>query len=320
MLSKATLDHLSRQLGPLRYLETVQSLWSGYGEIARIALLDPAHHLIVKSVTPPTQVQHPRGWNNPTGHQRKLRSYQVELAFYQHYARRCDEDCPVASVRYVGQGPEGDLLVMADLDQQGYGLRTLNPTAAQIRAGLVWLAEFHGTFFADTGSKLWPQGNYWHLATRPDEYQAMSDGPLKQAAQALNAALQACPYQTLLHGDAKVANLCFGADDAVAAVDFQYVGPGPGCTDVMYFLSSCLDGADLAQQAQGWETVYFKQLSAALARRHPQVDGDAVVQAWQTLMPIAWADFARFLAGWSPSHPKCHDYLAAQTARALSML
>ena len=44
--------------------ERVQSLWSGYGEIVRVQLEGAAvPSVIVKRVEPPTEADHPRGWN-----------------------------------------------------------------------------------------------------------------------------------------------------------------------------------------------------------------------------------------------------------------
>ena len=61
----------------------VQSLWSGYGSIKRYELEgsdDPS--VIVKHVKP-DQGAHPRGWNTDLSHERKLKSYQVEINWYE---------------------------------------------------------------------------------------------------------------------------------------------------------------------------------------------------------------------------------------------
>ena len=72
---------------------------------------------------------------------------------------------------------------------------------------------------------LWPVGTFWHLATRPDELEEMDDLKLKQAAPIIDSKLNNCQFKTIVHGDAKPANFCFGQKtNSVAAVDFQYVG------------------------------------------------------------------------------------------------
>ncbi|MEO0606545.1 MAG: choline kinase, partial [Myxococcota bacterium] len=118
------------------------------------------------------------------------------------------------------------------------------------------------------------------------------------------AALAAVPT-TLVHGDAKVANFCFG-DAGVAAVDFQYVGGGCGLKDVAYFLGSCLDDAALRADAESWLVHYFRRLDV------PDVE-----TAWRRVWPHAWADFERFLAGWAPDHWKRTGFAAEMTADAL---
>ena len=92
---------------------------------------------------------------------------------------------------------------------------------------------------------LWECGSYWHLGTRPDELAALEDGPLKTTAPLIDQALRQSQFQTIIHGDAKLANFCFARHhntangSTVAAVDFQYVGAGCGIKDVTYFLGSC---------------------------------------------------------------------------------
>ena len=76
--------------------EVLQSLWSGYGEIVRYYLSGgPIDNVIVKHVIFPSAVDHPRGWHNDHAHQRKVRSYEVEMAWYQDWSSRCDEACRV---------------------------------------------------------------------------------------------------------------------------------------------------------------------------------------------------------------------------------
>jgi len=83
------------------------------------------------------------------------------------------------------------------------------------------------------------------LATRPDELDALEDCPLKAAAVTIDRRLANSQFQTFVHGDAKLAKFCFGADRRqVAAVDFQYVGGGCGMKDVAYLISSFHDEDD----------------------------------------------------------------------------
>ena len=77
-------------------IEVIQTLWSGYGEIARLRLYDAAvDTVVVKTVTLPKAAEHPRGWNTERSHQRKIRSYQVECKWYTVFAAQCDASCRV---------------------------------------------------------------------------------------------------------------------------------------------------------------------------------------------------------------------------------
>src|SRR5690606_28569084 len=114
-------------------------------------------------------------------------------------------------------------------DASGFGGRRQQLTDTEITACLRWLAAFHALFMHEAPVGLWEVGTYWHLATRPDERAAMQDLELRHAADAIDRTLNSASHQTIVHGDAKVANFCFASDrGAVAAVDFQYVGASAG--------------------------------------------------------------------------------------------
>lgn len=251
---------------------TLQSLWRGYGEIYRIHL-DDGRTAIVKSVRPPDRRD-----------ARKARSYDVELAWYRRWAPRCPARVP--ALLAADSGDDRWLFVLEDLDAARYRRRTRSPTALERDRCLQWLATFHAHHLGAEPIGLWERGTYWDLEKRPDELRALTDPALRAAAPVLDARLRACPFQTLVHGDAKLANFCFG-ERGVAAVDFQWTGRGVGVSDVAYLLDGDTRGLD----------VYFGHLRSALADR--DVDVPALERAWRALYPVAVADFERFYAGWA---------------------
>ena len=315
-LDPTAIAWLEQQIeGRVRSVEAVQTLWSGYGQIVR-ARLDAADvaSVIVKWVEPPETAEHPRGWSGASGHARKLRSYEVERCFY---TRHCQEPSPshrTARCFVAERSDRGWRFVLEDLDGLGYSgraVREVDPD--RIDQCLAWLAAFHARFLGHDPVGLWEVGTYWHLGTRQEELAALEDAQLRDAAPRLDAALNSCRFRTLVHGDAKIANFCFGQHD-VAAVDFQYVGAGCGIKDVAYFLSSCMSDAECEREAESKLDRYFGLLRAALPA---SVDAHALEDEWRGLYPAAWADFHRFLAGWAPDHWKIHRYTRAMTDEAL---
>ena len=293
--------------------EHIQTLWSGYGSIKRYP---SAHHgsLIVKHIKLPDHTAHPRGWNTDRSHQRKIRSYHVESTWYGLFARQCDERCRVPQCFEWVEKEQEFLLVMEDLDLSGYPARHNSLSPKDMLVCLDWLAYFHARFMGQSpriGSdvSLWDVGTYWHLATRPDELQALDDAPLKSAASAIDQTLNQARYQTFVHGDAKLANFCFSKNgESVAAVDFQYVGGGCGMKDVAYFIGSCLFEDDCERYEQFLLKHYFAALKQALIHYQSTVNQEDLEQEWRALFPFAWADFHRFMKGWSPCHWKINAY------------
>jgi len=226
------------------------------------------------------------------GHDRKVKSYQVEQHFYERYAPQLDPAIArvprlLASSNAV---PGETLMVLEDLDASGFaGGR--GSSLAVVR----WLAGFHKTFLmsprpggrtsgADDGG-LWSQGGYWHLATRPDELAALDrDDPLRIHAKDFDDVLRGAQYQTLLHGDTKMCNFCFSSTEeaSCAAVDFQYTGWGPGIIDLTYGFGLSLSSSDPLLDE------YFRVLDGG-----PELEAE-----WRALVPVAEADWQRFLDGW----------------------
>ncbi|AQS36078.1 protein of unknown function (DUF227) [Shewanella psychrophila] len=328
-------------------VETIQTLWSGYGEIVRYRLEGQAcpASIIVKSIRPPKQTQHPRGWNTSASHQRKLLSYRVEANWYHTWSKVCDEgsrvpscyglssydriDARVTSYDANSQCFNDDnaaIILLSDLDAEGFPLRHNRLTIEQAKVCIEWLACFHGYFMEESPLESWPEGLwktgcYWHLATRKDEYRAMPESSIKQAAHKLDTLLSQIRFKTLVHGDAKVANFCFSEDSLrVAAVDFQYVGGGCGMRDLVYFLGSCLSEEECKQHHASLTRFYFCKLDQALINIGSAISSRDVELEWQPLFAIAWADFHRFILGWAPEHYKNNEFSRSMTKQALNSL
>ena len=282
--------------------EIIQELWSGYGKIMRIELKNAAvDSVIVKHVQLPIHKNHPRGWNTDIGHERKVKSYQVETTWYETYSKNSMARLPQCLA--VETQNEEVLMVLEDLDEAGYPLRKQSVTWEEIISCLEWLAKFHASYLGKVPDGLWEVGTYWHLETRPHELEVLSDYKLKKAASLIDDKLNNCKYKTFVHGDAKLANFCFAPDGRVAGVDFQYVGGGCGMKDVAYFVGSCLNESECERLESQILDTYFEYLQLNLVEKN-----DALETEWRSLYRVAWADFHRFLKGWSPGHWKINDY------------
>jgi len=303
-------------------IEMIQSLWSGYGKIVRLGLNGcERKSIVVKHVKLPDQGRHPRGWNTDISHQRKLKSYQVETAFYQQWSSKCNDQCPVPECLAVESQDNETLMVLSDLDSTGFPVRASYVSDNEIQACISWLANFHAVYLHEKPEKLWETGTYWHLETRPDELKVLDDMPLKKAAQAIDSKLKNSPFQTLVHGDAKLANFCFSNDGKkVAAVDFQYVGGGCGMKDLAYFIGSCLDESSCEEMEKELLDFYFSELNKAVSKHKPDIDFAALEKDWRSLYHFAWADFHRFLKGWSPGHWKINTYSERVCKEVISTL
>lgn len=300
--------------------EPVQTLWSGYGEIMRYFLKGGKYPTVIaKHIQLQDDKIHPKGWNTELSHQRKLTSYQVERRWYQHFASKTDNNCRVPESYLTLENGSSFLLIMEDLNQSGYPDRMHHNdvTLEAAKTCLGWLAHFHGKFMGSEGKGLWPVGTYWHLDTRPDELAKIRNTSLKMVAKDIDEQLNNATFKTLVHGDAKLANFCFGESNKIAAVDFQYVGRGCGMKDVAYFISSCFHEEDCEIYEQELLQQYFNVLEVSIDNH---IDYQSLKREWEKLYKFAWADFYRFLDGWSPGHWKMHQYSQRITQEVIDEL
>ncbi|KAF1844498.1 uncharacterized protein K460DRAFT_365460 [Cucurbitaria berberidis CBS 394.84] len=154
----------------LQSLETIQSLWAGYGQICRITATpdsslnsstdssrsvsaessnvstpQESQSYILKLITPPPTKA------DDEGHTRKILSYQVEQYFYSQLAPQLPASIPVASClasinQHHADGTSTTAMLMSDLRQHypvaGEKRDVLSPI--QVNAALDWLSGFHG--------------------------------------------------------------------------------------------------------------------------------------------------------------------------------
>ena len=303
--------------------EEVQALWSDFGSLVRCFSPKLNKNIIVKRIAPPApeNSKHPRGWNTTTSHERKLKSYQIESEFYQHYAKHTDNDCTVPQLIAADSNETHTLLIMEDLAELGFSETRETGTEFIVKKGIHWLAHFHAKFMFTPAEALWQQGGYWHLATRQDELRKMPDSDLKTCAAEIDNKLKHAKFQTLLHGDAKLQNMCFQPEAAnVAAVDFQYVGKGAGVLDLMYFLGSAFEQEDLYQYSDSLFAYYLTTLEKALKDYQVDLNFDELEQEYRELYCFAWADFYRFLLGWNPNSWKVNDFIVEMSNMAVQSI
>jgi len=290
-------------------IEVIQSLWSGYGKISRYQLVDSSlNTVVVKCIALNQSSAHPRGWNTNYSHNRKVKSYKVETHWYENCNQLCTNDCRVP--KFIGSFSEGEdqWIILEDLNVN-FPLRKHQMIFSEVKVCLKWLANFHMTFLNQKPTGLWEIGTYWNLETRPEEFEKLEHRELKSKAHLIDELLNKCKYQTIVHGDAKLANFCFSENGKnIAAVDFQYVGGGCGMKDVAYFLGSCLSSSECELYEDELLDFYFSELQKVFESATFNIDFNELEDEWRKMYPVACTDFTRFLLGWMPSHQKINKY------------
>ncbi len=299
-------------------VEYIQNLWSGYGSIMRYELDGgQIDSVIAKHIGLVNKQKHLTGWNTDLSHKRKVKSYKVETAWYNNWSQQCGKGCRVAKCFGIEHQGDEVLIVLEDLDDSGFFLRKRYVNWRDVEACLRWLACFHATFLGERPTHLWKVGTYWHLDTRPDELKALKDDSLKKMAGRIDQRLKKCPYQTFVHGDAKLANFCFSKEGPVAMVDFQYVGRGCGMKDVAYLMGDCFSESEYIEVESQVLEFYFSVLKQECVMKNKQIDFRSLEKEWRHLFPWAWVDFYRFMKGWAPEYCGASAYTDLMIQRVI---
>lgn len=273
-------------------MRSIARLWAGMGNIYFLEC-GQNRSLVVKYV-------HPRlSGKLSIGDQRKLDSYLVEASFYEDHAQRLIQDHqvplpkPYKVERYLEKPTNPTIIIcMAPLQDPGYSFDNTH------QGVMKWLAKFHAATWQADPEKLQPVGSYWHLDTRPNEWNDIPrkgwEGRLKLAARAIDERLKRDPLQCWVHGDTKDANILKYDAKTLAFCDFQYVGRGPPTRDLSYYF--CSSHVDDSEEQEELLSFYFEELT-----NHLTEGGIRPLPTRQQLdqsLELAFCDFCRFMAGW----------------------
>ena len=242
----------------------VCGLWAGMGSILEVTVTPPSPPFIVKLIDCGDDV-------SSLSDRRKRDSYQCEAAFYSAGGPATDllaAGLAIPRPLYVErQGENGVVICMTKLEGGG-GRRPSFSAVAESKSVLSWLARLHSMYWGSTladvavARGLQPQGSYWYLDTRPDEHDQMPrrgwEGRLRLAAKALDERLKASPFQSIVHGDMKSANIMLASSGTGTGgsmlpqpqiYDFQYCGKAACGKDLAYFLT-CGSDCDASDEEQ----------------------------------------------------------------------
>ncbi|RHY09343.1 hypothetical protein DYB36_003531 [Aphanomyces astaci] len=270
----------------------VCSLWAGYGSIYRVRLSSGVS-AIVKHITPPHD-------SSSISNVRKVRSYEVEGYFYANLTGDIAAIPRLPRPYSIVSADNSFCFVLEDLSVE-FPKMFHSLGGPTLRAALTWLAQFHATFWNCDDGGVADDGGYWYLATRQDEYDALGGDDLSVKLRAhaawIDQKTRDPRYETLLHGDAKSANMLWRDETTCAWVDFQYVGRGLGAKDVAYLLCSSGNRSEVANKADDLLRWYFGEFESAMMLAGHDSRGYTFDQ-FQGHFDWCLLDYVRFMAGW----------------------
>ena len=309
--------HLEKYIPELKLTDLSISLWSGCGQIQ--SGFFNSQPVIVKLSEIPENINHQVISQTDFAKQRKDKSYLNEINFYN------DPTCHTAfeKVRpycyFAKRIGALNVLILEDFKSKSFQNIDVHKLE-HIYAVVNWLAQFHAQGLTLIKSEPFPLGGYWHLETRPDEFEKMEFIDLKHQAIYLADSLYKASYKTLIHGDSKLANYAFDKNYNVLGYDFQYIGSGIGLQDVMLFMTSVFNGEACEKYEESILNLYFESLKNALSNTMSIKEYELLEREWRTLWPIVWSDFYRFLNGWKPEHKKITQFMQNKFSEVLNKI
>jgi hypothetical protein len=265
---------------------------------------------------------------NSVGDQRKKNSYVCEANFYSPttgLATRLNAiGCTVPHPLYVDRADDCIYIAMTKLT----GVPGGNLDFPRAASCMHWFANLHSEYWghdrADAAiatSGIQTQGTYWYLATRQEEFNNMPtrgwEGRLKNNAAAIDRYIKSC-FPTVVHGDAKSANMVFVRKDnkgneqegekmsnkqeghkeeeasfEVQMYDFQYAGKGCCCQDLAYFFVCALGSEEAeARLLALYHQALTRQLQEKWNEQSPSLEH------LKNVLEVCVADLGRWMSGW----------------------
>ena len=191
---------------------------------------------------------------------RRLSLYRREYDFYRHIGAQAPIRSP--ALLYGDFEPESHrfVLVLEDLGGMVPGDQIAGATAEQARCVVRALARMHGFYwnrtdrpplagfhnsFSPKRLRLLQFVYLANLAPALDRIEGLFAGEMRRVAKAYGLSVAdylgriAAAPTTLVHGDVRLDNMFFDADDGdgAAMIDWQVCGIGSGLYDVAYFLA-----------------------------------------------------------------------------------
>ena len=285
--------------------EEIANLWGGMGRIYRITVHDGGKNnsFIIKYIDHAS-----RGCRLPMSDKHKLiESYENEAKFYQQDSEtlRQKHHGIIIPKSYHVESQTSKTIICMSLLQNDPSAMSLSDLRYKT---MEWLASFHAATWQRPSEQI---GCYWHYETRPKAWKILKshglEGRLKQASKPLDDWLHSSTnLQCWIHGDCKVDNVMWDeSSNRIALCDFQYVGRGCPCQDLIYFLTDssaggggCDDDEKLHDSLidHYYETLSSK-LSSLIATTISRKELDVAID-------ISYCDYLRFLCAWRGQHRK----------------
>ena len=90
--------------------------------------------------------------------------------------------------------------------------------------------------------------------------------------------------------------------------------------DLAYFVGSCFRDEEAERREKEVLDFYFRELEVFVEWTGTKVRSPDLEADWRPLYRVAWADFHRFMKGWSPGHWKLSDYSERVTREVIESL
>ena len=90
--------------------------------------------------------------------------------------------------------------------------------------------------------------------------------------------------------------------------------------DLAYFVGSCFRDDESEKMERAVLDFYFAEIDGFLSGMGSEVGRDQLEADWRSMYRVAWADFHRFMKGWSPGHWKLSDYSERVTREVIQKL